>query len=127
MITPMKSIFLISFIVGIKQFCIAQNSEVAFLPTGKYETVVMSNQNKWEKGDIILLENNHYMISTSNVQGTYKFSVTAQRIFFTTGPLNKLYAKTIQNSEGPEIILPVPENEQLGIKLPSEVRGYYRQ
>jgi hypothetical protein len=105
----------------------AQNSQVNNLPSGTYETVVKNNQNKWERGDIILIDNNKYRVSSSSEVGDYRFSVTAQRIFFTSGPLKSVYAKTSLNKDTPTIILPVSENEQLGLKLPSEVYGYYRK
>ncbi|HEU4472977.1 MAG TPA: hypothetical protein VFR58_17910 [Flavisolibacter sp.] len=105
----------------------AQPAQVNTLPRGKYETVAKEKQHKWEKGDIILLEENKYMLSTSDEVGEYRFSVTAQRVFFTSGPLKSLFAKTSLNNNAPAIVLPVSENEQLGLKLPSEIWGYYKQ
>jgi len=118
---------LLSFIfILTTQFCKAQ-SQVNALPPGKYETTIKNKQDKWERGDIILLDDNKYKISTSNETGEYRFSVTAQRIFFTSGPLRSVFAKTLLNNNTPTIVLPVVENEQLGLKLPSEIRGSYRQ
>lgn len=104
----------------------AQNAQVNSLPPGTYETVIQSNQNKWERGDIILMDNSKYKVSSSSEVGEYRFSVTAQRVFFTSGPLKSMYAKTSLSKDTPTIILPVSENEQLGQKLPAEVYGYYR-
>ena len=100
-------------------------AQVSSLPPGKYETAIQS-QDKWERGDIILLEDNKYKVSTSDETGEYRFSVTAQRLFFTSGPLRNVYAKTAMNNNTPTIVLPVAENEQLGLKLTSEIRGYYK-
>jgi hypothetical protein len=101
-------------------------TQVQTLPTGKYETVIKSNENKWERGDIILLEGNKYKLSTSDETGDYRFSSAAQRIFFISGPLKSLYAKTSVSNDSPAIILPVAENEQIGFKLSAEVWCYFR-
>jgi hypothetical protein len=123
----MRAFILSTVIVLSAQLCQAQ-SQVNSLPAGKYETVIIkSNQDKWERGDIILLDDNKYRMSTSNETGEYRFSVTAQRIFFTSGPLRSMFAKTALNDNTPTIVIPVAENEQLGMKLPSEIRGYYKQ
>ena len=105
----------------------AQTSQVNSLPSGTYQTVVKSNQNKWERGDIVLMDNNKYKVTSSPEVGSYRFSVTAQRVFFTSGPLKSVYAKTSLNKDTPTIILPVSENQQLGQNLPSDVCGYYRK
>lgn len=118
----LSSLFLFT-ILSVK----AQNNQVNNLPAGKYETIVKSNQNKWERGDIILMDDNKYMVSTSNEVGEYRFSITAQRVFFTSGPLKSLFARTSQTNEVPAIVLPVTENAQYGLKLSSDVWGYYRQ
>lgn len=105
----------------------AQDKQASELPAGKYETVLKSNQDKWEKGDIIILDEHQYKISTSNEIGEYRFSVTAQRVFFTSGPLKTVFAKTTLNNNNPAIVLPVSENLQAGIKLHSEIWGYLKQ
>ena len=102
------------------------DAQVQSLPAGKYETVTKNNQSKWERGDIILLEGNKYKVSTSDEVGEYKFSSAAQRIFFVSGPLKNLYAKTSENNDTPAIVLPVSENEQMGVKLSSEVWCYLK-
>ena len=121
---PMK-VFLLSLTVLLILHVNAQ-SQVQSLPTGKYETVMKTNENKWERGDIILLGGNKYKLSTSDETGDYRFSSAAQRIFFTSGPLKSLYAKTSVTNDTPAIILPVPENEQVGFKLSAEVWCFYR-
>ena len=105
--------------------CKAQNSQVNNLPQGKYETVIKNSHNKWEKGDIILMVDNKYKVSTSDEVGEYRFSVAAQRIFFTSGPLKNLFAKATSNNDKPGIVLPVAENSQAG--LISEVVCYFKQ
>jgi hypothetical protein len=97
------------------------------LPAGKYETVIKSNQDKWERGDIIIVDENKYKISTATETGEYRFSVTAQRIFFTSGPLKGAFAKTYIDNNSPVIVFPTSENEHMGFKISSEVRGYYKQ
>jgi len=120
----MKSFLLALFIVLLS--CGRADAQVNTLPAGKYETV-STNQSKWERGDIILIDGSKYRVSTSNEVGDYRFSVTAQRVFFTSGPLKSLYAKTSVRNDVPAIVLPVPENAQLGLKLPAEIWGCYRQ
>jgi hypothetical protein len=118
----LSAVFLVSFSIAR-----AQNGPVNSLPSGKYETVVKSNQNKWDRGDIILLDENKYKVSTSDEVGDYRFSVTAQRIFFTSGPLKSLYAKTSLSENTPAIIFPVSENQSVGLNLPSDVWGFHKQ
>ena len=77
------------------------------------------SQDKWNQGDIILVDGNHYKITSSEEVGEYKFSATAQRIIFVSGPLKTVFAKTILNSNTPTIVLPAAENEQQGLKLVS--------
>jgi len=86
------------------------------LPAGKYETKTRTAQNKWEKGDIIIIDESHYKLSIGGETGDYKFSVAAQRIFFTSGPLKSAYTKVALESGKPMIILPVEENGSLGLK-----------
>ena len=116
------------FLLSAFLFFCAQNlhSQIRSLPTGKYETTMKKNQSKWERGDIILLDANKYKISTSDEVGEYKFSSAAQRIFFISGPLKSFYAKTSENNNTPAIVLPVSENEQMGVNLSSEVWCYLK-
>ena len=88
----MKSFLLSVITVLLSQISMGQD-QVNSLPPGKYETVIKNQQNKWERGDIILLDQNKYKTSNSDETGEYRFSVTAQRVFFTSGPLRSIYAK----------------------------------
>ncbi len=118
----MKS-FLLLFCLYFSQTSMAQDSQAVALPAGKYETAFRNNQMKWEKGDIIILDEHKYKISTSNEIGEYRFSISAQRLFFTSGPLKTVFAKTTLTNNQPAIVLPVTENQQSGLKLPGEVLG----
>lgn len=122
----MKAYLLSSACILLVLLTKAQGS-VQNLPAGKYETVIKTNHSKWERGDIILLDNNKYKISSTDEVGDYKFSSAAQRIFFISGPLKHFYAKTSSNNNIPVIVLPVTENEHAGQKLPAEVWCYYTQ
>lgn len=88
---------------------------VTDLPTGKYETKPKATQNKWDKGDIIILDDDHYKLSGSSDAGEYKFSVAAQRIFFTSGPLKGAFTRVTLANGKPVIILPQEENGSLGL------------
>ena len=90
--------------------------EVKTLPAGRYETAIKNN-GKWEKGDIVLLDDSHYKITSASESGEYRFSATAQRVFFTSGPLKGVFAKTTLANGSPAILLPLSENQQLGLKL----------
>jgi hypothetical protein len=121
----MKSVLLL---VVLLSSALIGRAQVESLPRGKYETVVKGNGARWDKGDIVILDDSHYKVSSSNETGEYKLSVTAQRIFFTSGPLKSIFAKTAMNGKSPAIIIPVNENEQLGFKTATtDVWGYYRQ
>jgi hypothetical protein len=96
------------------------------LPAGKYETIIKNN-GKWDKGDIVLVDEGHYKITSSNETGEYRFSVTAQRLFFTSGPLKGIFAKTTQSNNVPAILIPLSENQQLGLKLATaDIVGYLK-
>ena len=105
---------LLSLVFAVSISAQAQNNN---LPTGRYETILKQNQSKWSEGDIILFDANHYKITSSEEVGEYKYSATAQRIIFISGPLKTVYAKTVVNATKPTIILPLAENEQQGVKL----------
>jgi hypothetical protein len=121
---PMK-VVLLSTILFFACTAFAQN-QVQSLPTGKYETVLKTTENKWEKGDIVLIDGNRYKLTTTSEEGDYRFSHAAQRIFFTSGPLKGLFARTSLSKSLPVIVLPVEENDQIGFKLSSEIWCYYR-
>lgn len=108
----MKLILLFLFVAA--SFSVtAQNS----LPAGRYETILKQSQNKWSQGDIVLIDGSHYKTTSSEEIGEYKYSATAQRIIFMSGPLKTVFAKTAVTANKPTIILPLAENEQQGVKL----------
>ena len=86
------------------------------LPPGKYETKFKTGAGKWEKGDVVLLDDTHYQLSNGGDAGEYKFSVAAQRIFFTSGPLKTAFTKVALVGNKPVIIFPAEENGSLGLK-----------
>lgn len=120
----MKSIILTPFFIFLSVSVFGQKNTHG-LPSGKYEATIKTSKDKWKQGDIILIDDSKYKISSSNEIGEYKVSVAAQRIFFISGPLQTVFAKTTTNSGKPAIILPAAENEQ-GLKLPSDVVAYYK-
>ena len=115
----MRLILLFSFFIVLSFSVSGQSKSLHALPSGKYETTVKESRDKWKQGDIILIDASKYKISSSEEIGEYKFSATAQRVFFISGPLRTVFAKTTVTAEKPAIILPAAENEQQGIKLAS--------
>ena len=109
----MKPFLLLAFFVLSALFSKAQN--VTALPAGKYEAKLKGGQNKWNKGDVILLDDSRYRLSSNNETGEYRFSVAAQRIFFLSGPLKTAYTKVIQNNNKPVIVFPAEQNVDLGL------------
>jgi hypothetical protein len=109
----MKPLFLYAVITFTALFTKAQN--VTTLSAGKYETKTKVAQNRWEKGDVILLDDSHYRLSSSNEIGDYRFSVAAQRIFFTSGPLKSAFTKVAQKNNQTVIIFPLEQNQELGL------------
>ena len=97
----------------------AQTSQVASLPVGRYETALKNSSAKWDKGDIIFISDSQYKVSSSPELGEYRFSMAAQRVFFVTGPLKGVFAKTVQQADGPAILVPHAENQQIGLRLAS--------
>lgn len=122
----MKRILLLSF--SLASLCgFSQSASVSTLPTGKYETYLRQSQNKWITGDIILLSQNQYKVSSANEVGEYRFSASAQRIFFVTGPLKTVFAKTELSADKAAILLPFLENDQQGLKMISaDIVAYHR-
>jgi hypothetical protein len=121
----MKSVILLICLLTIGFFAGAQ---VQTLPEGRYETVVKEKGSRWEKGDIVILDHTRYKVSTSDETGEYRFSSTAQRIFFTSGPLKSVFAKTALNGKMPAIVIPASENEQLGLHVvTADVWGTHKQ
>jgi hypothetical protein len=114
------------FTVSLFSFLTLPAQHVTNLPPGKYETKI--KEFSWEKGDIELLNDSNYKISSSGEIGAYRFSVAAQRVFFTSGPLKGVYAKAQLINNSPGILIPMNENQQLGLKLaPGDILGQYRQ
>ncbi len=106
--------------------CFAQQRPLINLPLGSYELISKSEENKWDQGNIIIVDQTKYKTSLKEEVGEYRFSVTAQRLFFLNGPLKHLYAKTSLTTEGPAIILPITENEHSGLKMTSDFYYYYK-
>jgi hypothetical protein len=113
----MKTFLLVTFMSILFYTGHAQNNKVNSLPAGRYETVLKQATKKWTQGDIIILDDQRYRVSTSNEIGEYRFSATAQRIFFLSGPLKTVYAKTLSTGNQPSIILPLSENSRQGVNL----------
>lgn len=116
-------VFLLLITLAVFSIQSRAQSSVQTLPAGTYETVSKSSAGKWERGDLVLLDNTRYRLSTSGEVGEYRFSVTAQKIFFTSGPLKSFNARTSSDKNKPVIVLPTSENEQ----LQSEVWCYFKQ
>lgn len=96
---------------------VTRAQDVPSLPKGRYESTIRNN-GKWEKGDIQLLDDSHYRLGNSG-EGEYRFSATSQRVFFTSGPLKGVFAKTTTADSTPTILIPLNENQQLGLKMAS--------
>lgn len=103
------------FILFLTSALILKAQNVNDLPAGKYETKTKVAQNKWDRGDIIILDESRYKLTSSGEVGEYKFSVAAQRIFFTSGPLKSAYTKVALANGKPVIILPIEQNASLGL------------
>ena len=85
------------------------------LPPGNYSTKTKTAERAWDRGDIVIIDNSHYKLTSSGDVGDYKFSVAAQRIFFTSGPLKSAFTKVALDGGKPVIILPKEENGSLGL------------
>ena len=109
----MKPLILIVIFVCMAVSAQAQN--VTAISPGKYETKFKNAAKKWEKGDVLILDEDRYKMSGSNEIGEYKFSVAAQRIFFTSGPLKGAYTKVVLSNNKPAIVFPTERNGELGL------------
>lgn len=109
----MKPLLLIVILVCFA--VVAQSQHVTTITSGKYEAKFKNAARKWEKGDVIILDDNRYKLSSSGDVGEFKFSVAAQRIFFTSGPLKGAYTKVILSNNQPAIVFPIEKNGELGI------------
>lgn len=112
------TLILCSFISGAG----AQESSSA-LPKGRYLTAVGSN--KWEKGDIIILDESRYQLSSTKETGEYRHSESAQRVFFTSGPLKNAFARMAKKENQPAILLPLTENSGNGLNLTEAITAVW--
>jgi hypothetical protein len=102
----------------------AQQGQVAQLPPGTYQV----QNNTSFKGDIVLLDDSHYKLSTETTVGEYKFSATAQRVLFLSGTLKGAFARTVMRGTDPSIVLPRKENADIGFKLiQTDLQAYYKK
>ncbi len=90
----------------------AQKSPVASLPPGRYITLLKQGSGKWSRGDIVLIDGSRYRITGGEEEGEYRTSITAQRVFFTSGPLKGAFARLMVHNSRPAIELPEAENSQ---------------
>lgn len=119
---PMKSLLLLFFLAA---SATVHAQSVNHLPLGTYQ--VQSGKTTF-KGDIILVDDSHYKLSTETTLGEYKFSATAQRILFLSGTLKGAFARTVMNGTDPTIVLPLKENAELGFKLiQADLQAFYKK
>lgn len=119
--------FLLFFFLTAALFTHAQSGKVTNLPAGVYE-VQKAKAGSAFNGDIILLDDSRYKLRNETEISEYKFSATAQRVLFISGPLKGIYAKTAINGGAPAILLPKKENEALGYKLAeADVWAFYKR
>jgi hypothetical protein len=116
-ILSMKRVFILMLLLSTSAFVKAQN--VTELSPGRYESKIKNAQKSWDKGDVIILDDSRYKLSGDSEIGEFMFSVAAQRIFFTSGPLKSAFTKVKLNNNKPAIIFPMEQNKELG--LPAEV------
>lgn len=88
----------------------AQPKTVANLPPGQYIILLKQEGGQWTRGNIILINENRYRLTAEDEEGAYRISITAQRIFFTSGPLRGFFARLMLHSGQPAIELPQAEN-----------------
>ena len=93
---------------------LANSQNVATLSSGKYEVKTKATS-KWDKGDVILLDDSHYRLSSNSEIGEYRFSAAAQRVFFTSGPLKSAFTKVALKNNQAVIIFPPEKNQDLGL------------
>lgn len=106
--------FIFSLLFASSAF-LAHGQSVTSLSSGKYEAKTKTASN-WDKGDVILLDDTHYRLSGTDEVGEYRFSVAAQRVFFTSGPLKSAFTKVAMKNNQPVIIFPQEKNQELGLK-----------
>ncbi len=119
---PMKPLLLLLFFT-VSATVRAQS--VSRLPEGTYQ---IQNGKAAFKGDIILVDDSHYKLSTEGATGEYKFSATAQRILFLSGTLKGAFARTELKGTDPIIMLPLKENADIGFKLvQTDLQAFYKK
>jgi hypothetical protein len=102
----------------------AQQNQVTQLPLGTYQI----QNNTSFRGDIVLLDDSHYKLSTETTVGEYKFSATAQRVLFLSGTLKSAFARTVMRGTDLVILLPRKENADIGFKLiQADLQAYYKR
>lgn len=118
----MKSLLLLFFFAA---SVTTHAQSVSQLPLGTYQ---IQNGKTAFKGDIILIDDSHYKLSTETTVGEYKFSATAQRILFLSGTLKSAFARTVMSGSDPTIVLPLKENAELGFKLvQTDLQAFYKK
>lgn len=118
------SLLLLFFMVSVAVQ--AQPGRVSQLPVGTYQ--IQGNAGNSFKGDIVLIDDSHYKLSTENTIGEYKFSATAQRVLFLKGTLKGAFARTALSGADPVIVLPRKENEAIGFKLiQADLQAFYKK
>ena len=119
--------FLLFSLLMVTTFSNAQSGKVTDLPVGVYE-VQKANADKLFSGDLVLLNDNQYKLRNESEVSEYKFSATAQRVLFISGPLKGIYAKTVMNAGAPAIVLPKKENDELGYRFAEgDVWAFYKR
>jgi hypothetical protein len=122
----MKFFLLFSLLI-VTTFSQAQSGKVSDLPIGVYE-VQKAKVGSPFSGDIVLLNDNQYKLRNESEVNEYKFSATAQRVLFISGPLKGIYAKTVMNAGAPAIVLPKKENDELGYRFAeADVWAFYKR
>lgn len=120
---PMKYALLIFFLTI--AFCAdAQQVPLTELPQGTYEARIKSTQQKWSVGDISIVNSGRYEVSNGEA-GEYRFSVAAQRVFFTSGTLRGMHANTASVNNVAVIIFPAAGHQP--IPLSGDVWATYKR
>jgi hypothetical protein len=123
---PMKFFLLFSLLLS-TLLTHAQSGKVDNLPAGVYE-VQKAKASSALSNDIVILNDNQYRLRNESEVNEYKFSATAQRVLFISGPLKGIFAKTVINAGAPAILLPKKENEALGYRLAeADVWAFYKR
>lgn len=122
----MKHVFFIVSFLFIFSVSFSQ-SQVKDLPKGTYETYFygFGGLTKWLRGDLILLSGTTYKLSDEKEVGNFRFDPVKQRVYFLSGPLKNVFAKTTTSSKKPAIILPIKENERFKLAV-SDIYAYYK-